>query len=503
MIKVIKEVTTKDLEDFIYNIDIKDPNLYKELANPNKIGLFQINGGTAEKFCNEVKPDNFEELTAINAIARPGPMEAAAPFYVSRKKGETSPYPQAVNDLIKDTHYTFVYQEQIMEIFHKIGGFTLEEANEVRGLMKKLGKLDKNPEDVKKWEKVVKKFIHGATKNGIEENMAKGIANDLAAFSGYSFNKSHATSYSYIAAITIYLSYYFRPWFYSSVLTYEMDREKYLLDRLYSVKNQGIEILPPDINESTAHFSPAGEKKIRFGLADIKFVSDAAAEVIMNNRPYTSLPDFIVRTRNRAITSRVINALISIGAFDKFSIERKKLLTTFASFWEKKGAVKIEERLTEVYKKAAEAMNYLPGLETKEADLVGYEKEYIGFRFFSSPFTKEKIEAFKELRKKYLIYFSIPEVGTTSKKIPICVNGIRPYTDKNGRNMAFIEIEDIRGNKASVPVFASFWTYIKDDVVENGLYLMNLYMNKDGKPMFGKNEWMDKEFEIRRLVKKI
>jgi len=502
-IKIIKEVSTKDLEDFIYHIDVRDPNLYKELANPNKIGLFQINGGTAEKLCNEIKPQNFDELTAINAIARPGPMEAAAPFYMIRKEETLSPYPKAVNEIIKDTHYTFIYQEQIMEIFHKIGGFTLEEANEVRDLMKKLGKLEKNPEDVKKWDKIVKRFIHGATKNEINETVAKGIANDLAAFSGYSFCKAHAASYSYIAAITVYLSFYFRLWFYSSVLTYEMDREKYLLDRLYSVKNQGIEILQPDINESASHFASAGEMKIRFGLADIKYVSDAAAEIIIKNKPYKSIFDFIMKTRNRVISSRVITALISIGAFDTFSKERKKVISIFESFWDKKGTIKIEERLKELYDKIELEMNYLPALETKEEDLVAYEKEFIGFRFFTSPFTKEKIEAFREMRKKYLIYFSIPEVGKVSKKIPVCVNLIKPYTDKNGNIMSFLEIEDIRGNKTSVPVFASLWKFIKVDIQENGLYLMNLYMKNDGKIMFGKDEWMENPNEIKRLVRKI
>lgn len=776
-IKVLQEVSKKDLEDFIYHIDTKDPNLYKELANPNKIGLFQINGETAEKLCNEVKPENFDELIAINAMARPGPMETAAPFFVLRKQGSPSPYPQAVNELIKDTHYTFIYQEQIMEIFHKIGGFTLEEANEVRNLMKKLGKADKDPEDLKKWDKIVRRFINGATKNEIPESLAKSIANDLSAFSGYSFNKcfagsskidrdnkarwsptieemflcknnkiwaienkhknlykkynfsgygkafslnedgrlylndiiditfagkriifeiilengkkilvtknhkfptqrgelsiysglcvgdylysndgydskqdhrkynftdykqnnrifktyegekfkegeensgyingesikfekfkkilleeakgvcqkckikkdklechhidgnrknnekenlivicsschkileyelgrriknfkgklttlkriieinekteentynvemlplhhtlavdgiiasnSHATSYSYIAAITVYLSYYFRLYFYSSVLTYEVDREKYLLDRLYAVKNQGIEILPVDINESDLHFKPIGEKQIRFGLADIKFVSESSAKIITEKRPYYSLYDFIMKTRTRSITSRVIESLISIGAFDKFNKERKKLLLVFKSFWDKKGTSKIEEKLKELYDKTEESINYLPGLETYENDLVNYEKEFIGFRFFSSPFTPEKIEIFKSLRKKYLIYFSLPEIGRISKKIPICINFIKDYKDKNNNLMAFLDIEDVRGNKISIPMFHSYYRFLKDDIKENNLYLMNLYMSDTGKILFGRDQWMDKEFEIKKLVKKI
>jgi DNA polymerase-3 subunit alpha len=144
MIKIIKEVSKKDLAEWLYTIDESDKNLYLELNNPDKIGIFQINGNTAERLCAEVEPENFDELVAINGLARPGPMEASAPFYVKRKHGEKSPYPDAVNEILKDSYNTILYQEQAMGIFHKIGGFTLVEADEVRGLMKKLGKAEKN-----------------------------------------------------------------------------------------------------------------------------------------------------------------------------------------------------------------------------------------------------------------------------------------------------------------------------------------------------------------------
>jgi DNA polymerase III subunit alpha len=503
MIKVIKEVSIKDLENWIYNVNIEDPNIYKELSNSNKIGIFQISGSSAEKLCNEVKPENFDEIIAVNALSRPGPMEAAAPFYVERKNGTPSPYPQVVNDLIKDTHNTFIYQEQIMEIFHKIGGFSLEDANEVRNLMKKLGKLEKDPDDVKKWERTVKKFTAGATKNGISEDMAKKIANDLSSFSGYSFNKAHATSYAYIAAITAYFSYYFRPYFYSSTLTYEVDREKYLLDRLYSVKNQDIEILPPDINKSATHFSPINDKQIIFGLSDIKYVSETATEMILANRPYKDLFDFIIKTRSRNVTSRVIVALISIGAFDFISKERKKMIHLFESFWDKKGGTKIEEKLKNLYDTIKNSIDYLPGLETAEADYVAYEKEYIGFRFFSSPFTNKKTEAFREMRRKFLIYFTLAEVGRVSKKVPVCINSVRPFKDKNGNMMAFMDVEDLKGNNISIPVFQSYYKYLASELQENYLYLMNIYMGDDGKLIFGRDEWMKNPDEIKRLVKRI
>jgi DNA polymerase-3 subunit alpha len=504
MIKILREVTTQDLEQFIYNIDVKDPNLYMELQNSNKIGLFQINGKTAERLCDEVKPENFDELIAINALARPGPMEAAAPYYVERKRGAPSPYPEKVNEIIKDTHHTFIYQEQIMEAFHKIGGFTLEEANEVRGLMKKLGKLEKNPEDVKKWDKVVKRFIHGATRNGINDETAKKIAEDLTSFSGYSFNKSHATSYSYIAAITIYLSFYFRPYYYSSVLAYEVDREVYLFGRLCSVKEQGIRILPPEINLSHEHFFPNGDYEIRFGLNDIKYVSENPTKIILEHRPYRSLFEFIIKTRDRAVTSRVITALISVGAFDEIEkCGRVKLLTIFNSFWEQKKQIKIAEKLKQLWDECFKVANSLPGLETTKQKMIEFEKEYFGFKFFTSPFTDERIDLIKKLEEKRLIYSKLTEVREASRKVPVCLNSIRSFRDKNGNDMAFIEVEDIAGNRMSIPVFQSYYKYVKYLLVENELYLMNLYLDDRDKVLFGKSGRMSDEFNIRRLIKKI
>lgn len=495
-IKVLSQVTTSQLEDFIYDIDVGDPKLYEELKNPYKIGLFQINGSTAEQLCDKMLPENFAELTAFNAMARPGPMEASAPYYVKRKAGEKSPYPDVLNNLIQDTHQVFIYQEQVMEIFHKIGGFTLEEANEVRSLMKKLGKLEKDPKDLKKWDATVQKFTNGAMKNGITESMAKTIATDLAAFSSYSFCKAHASSYAYIAAITIYLSIYYRRWFYASVLAYEVDREKYLLDRLYSVKNQKIDILPPDINKSQVHFVPEGEN-VRFGLADIKYVSVMAAEIIMKNRPYSSLFDFIMKTRSRIITSKTIKALISVGAFDFLTKERKRLIMVFDAYWDKRDSSKIVDKLRATYEEGEACLMNIAGLDTTEDDLVVYEKEYFGFRFFSSPFKGKITEDLRQLRLKNIIYISLAEVGSTPKKVPVFINSVRNHKDKNGNPMAFIEIEDVRGNRMTVPIFYSHFQYMGDLISENSLYLMYLY-NENGKLFFGKKERIDNYAENER-----
>ena len=502
MIKIIKEVTKKDLENWIYTINESDKNLYIEANNPDKIGIFQINGSTAERLCDEVKPENFNELIAINAMARPGPMETCAPFYVERKESGESPYPKIVEEILNDSHYTFLYQEQIMKTFHEIAGFTLEEADVVRGLMKKLGKADKKEEDLKQWDKILKKFIKGAIKLGIEEEKAIEISKDLQAFSGYSFCKAHATSYAYIALITLYLSFYFREYFYSSVLQYEVDRDKYLLDRINSVRRQGIELLPPDINKSKITFIPEERNKIRYGLNDIKFVSENAASIIIENAPYTSFFDCYMRTKGRAMTSKVLESLVSVGAFDSLNPERKKLLHTLALFWERKKSNKVEEKLKAIYDECEKVTNAIPAMDTKSEDLIKYELQFYGFKIFSSLFTKERLEMVNKLDKMKLIYMDLDKVGNVSKKIPITINGIRSFVDKNGNEMAFLEVEDINSKTTSVPVFASYWRVIKEDIIKNKLYLINVYMGRNG-PVFGQSVWTEDEAKIKRMIKVI
>jgi len=501
----LKECTKTDLEKWIYKLDEKDSNLYLEANNTDKIGIFQLNGNTAERLCNEVRPENFQEIIAINAMARPGPLETCAPYYVERKESGISPYPKEVEEILKESHYTFLYQEQIIETFHKIGGFTLDEADGVRGLMKKLSKAEKAEDDVKAWNKTVKKFIRGASKLGIDESMATKISQDLQAFSGYSFNKSHATSYSYIALITLYLSYYFREYFYSSVLTYEMDRDKYLTDRINSVRKQGIEILPPDINKSDSHFKPEDNGNIRFGLNDIKFVGEKATTTILEERKngeFKSIVDFYVRTRGRTMTIKVIEALISTGCFDWQDENRKKVLQTIKIFWERKKSNKLEEKLMAIYEESKKIIDSLPAIETTMEDLVNYEKTFFGVKVFSSLFTDNVLKAVKKLMDMKVVYPTLEDVGDRSMKIPVIINSIRSFNDKNGNEMAFINIEDQTGKEISVPVFQSYWKHVKENVVRDKLFLINVYMNNDS-VVFGQPDWTESDFKIKRMVRQI
>lgn len=506
--KIIKEVSKDDLREFLYReMEVQDAAIYEEMNSGNSIGIFQMNGGTAERLVNDVKPNSFEELNACNAMARPGPIENA-PLYVDGKRGVPSNYPAAMEEILSSTYNVPIYQEQIMEIFHKIGGFTLEEADGVRGLMKKLGKADKDPNDVKKWDKTVKRFTKGAVANGITNTEAEKIANDLVSFAGYSFNLSHSSSYTYIAVMTLYLSVYFRKYFYSAVLDYEVDRDKSLFEVFQAIKDHGIKVLPPDVNKSDVKIKPLEGDEIIFGLQNVKFVGDKPAHHIMANRPYDSIFDFIMKTvyqEKGGVTSRVIDSLIKAGGFDGLIDGNRKLYQqVFGLFWNNKKSTKIEEKLSALWKKIEEHTKSLPIFkETKNSDLREMEKEIYGHALFTTLFTDKKAEMFNIMGKRGLVATTFDKVALSSIKVPVELESVRVIKDKNDNEMAFITVTDMKGKKVSCPVFASYWQYVKEYFIPERLYLMNFYIDDKGSFLFGQKSYLRNEYKIMRMIKEI
>ena len=504
--KIIKEVSKEDLRKFLYErMDLEDSELYKEARDPSKLGIFQMNAGTASFMIEKIKPSNFDELNACNSFARPGTMDFAD-SYVENRDYKKSPYPQQVQEILSETNQVILYQEQVMKVFNKIGGFTLEETNDVRGLMKKLGKLDKDPNDVKKWDKVLKKFKAGAEKNGIREREAQNLADDLLKMSGYSFNKSHSTAYTYIAVMTLYLSVYFRKYFYSAVLEYEIDRDKYLIDRLNGVRNHGFKIIPPHINKSRKNISPGEGNEIIFGLADVKNVGENAANKILEEQPFTDFFDYLMRTRSRQVTSATTKNLIKIGAFDELiNGERKKYLQAFSSFWDKKGTSRVLETLEIKWKEALKNASSIPFIDTKESDLIEYEKEVMGFNFFHTAFTDKRVRAIQALHKKGIVYYDFEEVTSVSKKIAVNINDIRILKDKNGNEMSFVELQDVSGAKETVPIFSSYWKLIGSKILSSKgkIILMNIFRDDRNKFLFGQKSFTNQSSQILRMVKEI
>jgi len=369
--------------------------------------------------------------------------------------------------------------------------------------MKKLGKLQKDQKDIDKWQKQVKRFTENAKTKGLSVKEAEHLAEDMVKFSGYSFNKSHAMSYTLIACITLFLSYYYRKYYYSALLSYNLTKEEDDISlTVNAIKANGIKLVPPNINLSKEHLSVDGDD-IVFGLADIKTISDKPYSKISVARPFNSFIDFILKTKSKEVNSTVITALISVGCFDEFTKERVRLLFAFNKFWEEKKQIKVEEKLKLIWERCWVMAKSIPGLETTPDKLMEFERKYFGINIFTSSFDADIMKALAKMKSVGLINMNFTEVSESAKKTPVVIKSIRTLNDKNGKEMAFLEIEDCIGNKLKIPVFQSFWMYLKDCFVIDGVYLVSLFRKEDDQIMFGSEKFIKDEIKILSLVKKL
>ena len=498
--KVIKEVSKEDLKKFLYNIDLKDDNLYKEINSKDAINIFQFTGNTCKGILNRVKPVNFNECVAINALSRPGTSSFTGD-YVDRKNGAPTPYPKKMNEILKETSGVILYQEQVMSIFNILGGFTLEETNYVRGLLKKLGKKEKKESDLKAWKECIEKFKIGCSKNGISAKEAEFIADEVQKMSSYQFNKSHAVAYTYTAIMTCYLSYYFRKFYDTASLAYEIEKDTSLEEQIKKVRNQGFELLPPDINKSGVDLLPIDNNKILFGFKDIKGVGDSAIKKIIDNRPYTDFVDFILKC---GVSSLVIKKLIMSGCFDCFDDNRKKILTGYEKYIEQKKTTKIKEKLEKLIRDIFNDME-INLIKTYKEDLLNYQKECFGINIFVSKFSEQFYKAVEEMTRRRKTFRNFEEIEEEKYRfVPVYLNSVRKINDKNGNKMCFISVEDMRGEVLSVPIFASYYGALEEELIEGSIYLMNFYKTEDNKIMFGRNDLRNpQEGAIKRMVKLI
>ncbi|MDR0754732.1 MAG: DNA polymerase III subunit alpha [Prevotellaceae bacterium] len=311
---------TKGIDIDIENIPLDDKDTYNLFSTGQTIGTFQFESPGMQKYLRELKPTKFEDLIAMNALYRPGPMQYI-PSFINRKHGrEKIEYDFPVMESrLKDTYGITVYQEQVMLLSRDIAGFTRGESDELR---KAMGKKLKE-----KMASLREKFLAGAEKNGFgpKEKLEK-IWNDWTEFAKYAFNKSHATCYSKIAYQTAYLKAHYPAEFMAAVLTSNISDIKEVSKFMEECKSAGIKVLPPSVNESDMTFTVNKDGNIRFGLAAVKGVGATAAENIINVRQtdsFSDIFDFISRINLTAVNRRTIESLVLSGGFDEFTEIRR------------------------------------------------------------------------------------------------------------------------------------------------------------------------------------
>jgi len=452
----------KDALDFIQkgrgelididNIPLNDRKTYELLMRGETDGIFQLESSGMKDVLVKMKPDCIEDVIALIALYRPGPMDNI-PEFISRKQGKTKIVYEVpeLEAILKETYGVIIYQEQVMQIAVAIGGYTLAEADTLRKVMSK-----KKTEDMEAKEKP--KFLDGARRKKIPEPMAVKIWEQMETFGKYGFNKSHSTAYAMISYQTAYLKAHFPAEFMAALLTSEKDNRDKIISHIGICREMGIKVLPPDINESMSDFSVVGEH-IRFGLAAVKNVGIGAIESIICVRDadgsFKSIVNFCDRVDFRKVNKRVVESLIKCGAFDSTGHNRRQLMTFCEEIMDKAQKRQREKsmgqgNLLEQFEKsdglpANGSEAGLPEIsEWDHKELLAYEKETIGFYITGHPLSR-----YAE-RLRMFVMADSSNLGSKQDRETLTlagiVNNIREVQTRRKETMAYVTLEDLKGS---------------------------------------------------------
>lgn len=442
------------------NIPIEDPRGYEMISRGDTLGMFQLESGGMQNLCVRLKPDKFEEVTAINALFRPGPLETGmVDDYINRKFGRSKIEVmfEEMTPVLEETYGIIVYQEQVQNLARVVAGYTLGGADLLRRAMGK-----KIPEEMEAQRKV---FVDGAVAAGKPAEKASELFDLIAKFAGYGFNKSHAAAYAKLAVQTAYLKAVYTTEFFTALLTIEKENTDKLARYIQDAKQHRIKILSPDINQSDTNFTNLEDGVIRFGLSAIKNVGEGSVEQFIRIRkkdgPFTDLFDFLKRTQSCGVNKRQAEALIMAGAFDSLATENQSAADLRGSFlatlekaidWaakENRDAASGQFSLFGEDSGNAQVMK--PQLERGKAptklEMLSWEKTYLGVFISGSPLDGSEE---KRVQAGATAIFDLAEKPPRSK---VCVAAIvsefREVRIKRGRRvgemMGILKLEDESG----------------------------------------------------------
>lgn len=443
----------------ITRIPMDDAKTYEVLGHGDTAGVFQLESSGMRDIIIKMKPQCFEDLIALVALYRPGPLGSGmVDDFIKRKKGATkiSYELPALEPILRDTYGVILYQEQVMQIASALAGFSLGEADILRRAMGK-----KKPEEM---EKQQERFMRGAQERKIPAAKATKIFDLMAKFAEYGFNKSHSAAYALISYQTAFLKAHYPVEYMAAVLTSEVQDTDKVVKYIYEARQMGITILPPDANQSMwdftvieAHDRDSIEPgstigSIRFGLAAVKNIGTAAIEAIIEAREtkgsFTSLADFCKKVDQRRVNRRVIEALIKCGALDFTGTHRARMMNALDMIIEHGGKHQEQQAVGQfsIFDSMADehAEPALPDVPAwKESQLLAYEKESIGFYVSGHP-----LAAFEsDIRRYATATTESLESVSDGKEVTICgiVASIKQKMTKKNEKMAIVNLEDLTG----------------------------------------------------------
>ncbi len=446
--------------DFL-SLPMDDEKVFRLLQEGNTTGVFQLESRGMKELLKRLKPDSFDDIVAVLALYRPGPLKSGlVDRYINRKHGREPveyPFPE-LKEVLEETYGVIVYQEQVMKMSQILAGFTPGEADTLR---KAIGKKKKDL-----MEKMREKFIKGAVERGYPEKKIVKLWEDIEKFASYSFNKSHSVAYGYISYWTAYMKAHYPAEFFAVKLSTEKNDNKFI-NLIKDAKLMGFTILPPDVNESEVSFKIEDSRKIRFGIGRIKGVGEEAARAIVDARgkgKFKGLPDFVSRVDNRKVNKKVIESLIKAGAFDFTSSRRDELLKRLSSGKNVAGLAQSSLFSSPVEDKSLD-----------DNDILRMEKEVIGFYISGHPL--DKYESL--LMGKYT---AVEELDEFERGAEVTVAGVisnlQIKKTKNGTYMALFSLID-RSGILEVVVFPGVYEEFREKISEDGVVVASGYIEED------------------------
>jgi DNA polymerase-3 subunit alpha len=462
-------------------LDLDEPRVYQLLREGHTAGVFQFESALATETLRAMRCDRFDDLVASNALLRPGPLDAGMhTVFIRRKLGQEKvsyPHP-SLQEILEPTYGVITYQEQVMRIANVLAGFSLAEADVLR---KAVGKKDA---DLIKKE--LGKFCERAMALGHPKRMVDDLAAQIETFGRYGFNKSHSVAYSILSFRTAWLKAHYPAEFMAALLSSEIGNTDKVVQYINEARELGIEILPPDVNESGFKFTVVGDRRIRFGLGAVRNVGEGAIASIIEGRgpgPFTALPDFVGGIDLRLCYKRVLESLVAAGACDGLGGHRKQLIEALESALG-------EAQLLQQEREAGQASLFgeataprprrhgLPDIPAwSEAERLAKEKEVIGFFISGHPLERfrDEVELFGTRTTATLGEWSEHPVNVAA-----VVTGLRrQISKKTGKEYARLVLEDFHGTAEAI-VFPDAWAKLNQTIFPDAaLLLTGGYSDRD------------------------
>ncbi|MFH0771627.1 MAG: DNA polymerase III subunit alpha [Candidatus Omnitrophota bacterium] len=471
-VKIIERA--KDIAVDINNIPMNDSKTFELLSRADSLGIFQLESSGMRELLRKLKPSKFEDIIAILALYRPGPIGSGmVEDFIKRKHGQVAiKYDhKLLEPILKETYGIIVYQEQVMKIASALAGFTMSQADSLRRAMGK--------KIAAEMEQTRSSFIEGASKKGIDKKTSEKVFNLIEYFAGYGFNKSHSTAYALISYRTAFLKANYPIEFMTALLTSERDNIDKVAFYIEESQRMGIKILPPDVNESFSKFTVVSQA-IRFGLGAVKNVGQGAIDSIVTVRnahgKFKTLSELCEIADLRLVNKKVLESLIKCGAMDGFGLRRSQLCSILEGCLETGSASHKERQSMQLsffeefgsHVKANSGKSRIPEIaEWPENQLLAYEKELLGFYITGHPLSKYE----KMIRAN--VSCLIKDLGKKRSEEEVLLGGIISkvkFTITKARNekMAIINLEDLTG-QTEVLVFPKTFAVTEKLIIKDAI----------------------------------